>query len=115
LFGYPKILFLDQAGRQINFHVRHHGSQMVTSKRPRLVVLRPGRTAFVSVDKWRCDSGDEMPLILARKLEVVVTGHDGPRRVVLRMPRNYTVCDAGSEFPIQVSPFEPTWRAASGH
>lgn len=55
LFGYPKISVYDRAGL-IPFAITHGGDQMVTPRRPRRVVVRHGRAAFVVLNHYRCVS-----------------------------------------------------------
>lgn len=55
--GYPAISFSDRRG-SLPFVVKHGGDQQVTSSPPRPVLIRPGRTAFVALQKYRCDLGN---------------------------------------------------------
>ncbi|HET7142184.1 MAG TPA: DUF4232 domain-containing protein, partial [Candidatus Limnocylindria bacterium] len=59
LFGYPLISFFDAAGKQLPFDFQNSGDQVVTSKPPQLVVLAPGGAAYVTVNKYRCDAGEQ--------------------------------------------------------
>lgn len=54
--GYPAISFSDERG-PLPFVVKHRGDQQVTSHPPKPVLIRPGRTAFVALQKYRCDLG----------------------------------------------------------
>jgi Protein of unknown function (DUF4232) len=114
LFGYPSLRFIDRRGT-IPFAIRHGGDMMVTTRRPTPVVVRPGRSVFVLVNKYRCDLGS------LRNSRTVRLGFPGEtsRRLVLAVPRygpTMDYCgkgDAGST--IATSPFEPTLAAAMRH
>jgi hypothetical protein len=60
LNGYPTVSFSDRRG-SIPFAVKqgggHGGDQQVTLRTPRHVLIRPGRTAYVMLNKYRCDLG----------------------------------------------------------
>lgn len=55
--GYPAISFFDRRGPLL-FVVNHRGDQQVTSRPPKPVLVRPGRTAYVALQKYRCDLGN---------------------------------------------------------
>jgi hypothetical protein len=57
LNGYPALWLSDRVGT-IPFLIRRAGDQMVTANRPSRVVVRPGRSAFVVLNRYRCDLGD---------------------------------------------------------
>jgi uncharacterized protein DUF4232 len=56
LFGYANISVYDRVGL-IPFAITHDGDQMVTGRRPKRVIVRRGRAAFVVLNHYRCDSG----------------------------------------------------------
>jgi hypothetical protein len=56
LDGYPRVTLYDAAGA-IPFVIRRGGDQMISSHLPKPVVVRPGRRAFVVINKYRCDRG----------------------------------------------------------
>lgn len=103
LDGYPVVRAYDRVGL-IPFVIKHEGDQMVTSRPPRKVVVRPGRAAFVALNHYRCDRGN---LRSATRLRI------GKAAVRLRDPyRTITYCGKGDPGSIvAVSPLEPTRRA----
>jgi hypothetical protein len=107
--GYPTLTFADARGA-IPFVVRHAGDQMVTANRPRRVVVGAGRSAFVVVNKYRCDLGD---VRLARWLRIGLPGGAGRRSFRLPAYPRLAYCGAGDPGSIiATSPFEPSLRAA---
>ena len=103
LDGYPRIRAYDRAGL-IPFAITHRGDQMVTSRRPRRILVRPGHAAFVALNHYRCDRGD---LRAATTLRINTTA------VRLRDPyQRLAYCGRGDPgSTLAVSPFEPTLRA----
>jgi Protein of unknown function (DUF4232) len=103
LNGYPRIRAYDKAGL-VPFVIRHGGDQMITSRPPRRIVVRPRRAAFVALNHYRCDRGD---VRVATRLRI--------DEVVLRLRGLYQTIeycgrgDPGST--LAVSPFEPTLLA----
>jgi hypothetical protein len=110
LFGYPRMEFRDRAGA-IPFLIRRRGDQMVTPRHPERVLVRPGRAAFVLLNKYRCDRGDVRK---ARILRLGLPGTLAWQRASLVLPRGWiTYCGRGDPgSTVSVSPFEPTLRAA---
>jgi hypothetical protein len=110
LYGYPAISLADGRGT-IPFAIRRGGDQMVTARRPTQVLVRPGRSSFVVLNKYRCDLGIRR---LARTLRLGFP-RDTSRRLSLTLSRYPRIgyCgkgDAGST--LATSPFEPSLRAA---
>src|SRR5579884_2163975 len=58
LFGYPAVALLDAVGAALPFTYRDGGDQVVTSNPPAPVIVPPGGSAFVTINKYRCDLGD---------------------------------------------------------
>jgi len=56
--GYPAIAFVDVHGKRLPFRVSHRRDQMVTSRPPVAVWVRPHRSAFFVLNKYRCDLGN---------------------------------------------------------
>jgi Protein of unknown function (DUF4232) len=114
LYGYPTIELRDRAGT-IPFSIRHGGDQMVTSERPKRVVVRTGEGAFVVLNKYRCDRGD---VRAARILRLRLPGASPAGRASIAIrPRGWIqYCGKGDPgSTVSVSPFEPTLRAALRH
>lgn len=112
LKGYPAVVLRDGRGA-IPFVYVHRGDIMVTSRPSRAVVLRPGASAYVLLDKFRCDLGSR------RDSTSVQIGLEGsPVRshpVALRGGGLFiSLCKPGLRAEgrvVFVSPFEPTLRA----
>ena len=60
LSGYPQVAFFDSAGRTLPFQYQTTGDQVVTSAPPEHVDLAPRGRAFVTINKYRCDTTDLM-------------------------------------------------------
>src|SRR5438034_10598459 len=60
LFGYPGVSFVDPGGRVLPLRYVWGGDQVVTSSKPVMVDLPAGGTAYVLVNKYRCDTTDVM-------------------------------------------------------
>ena len=110
LFGYPAISLADRRGA-IPFAIRRGGDQMVTARRPTQVLVRPGRSSFVVLNKYRCDLGTRR---IARTLRLGFP-RDTSRRLSLTLSSYPRIgyCgrgDVGST--VATSPFEPSLRAA---
>jgi Protein of unknown function (DUF4232) len=110
--GYPSVRLGDRAG-PIPFLIRHGGDQMITSRPPTRVVVRPGRAAFVLLNHYRCDRGG---LRGASVVKIGLAGHARSRTASLRITNPYRMpnyCGPGDPGSIlTVSPFEPTLGAA---
>jgi hypothetical protein len=109
LFGHPKLSFSDEHG-SVPFAVSYRGDQMVAPRRPERVVVQPGGSAFVLVNKYRCDLGD---LRLARTLRLGLPGTSASLRLELpRYPR-WGYCGKGdSGSTVATSAFVPSLAQA---
>jgi hypothetical protein len=109
LYGYPTIAFTDERG-SIAFPIRHGGDQMVTPRGPTRVVVRAGRSAFVLVNKYRCDLGD---VRVARTLRLGLPGRKSPQ-LSLALPAypRITYCGTNPQSTVVTSPFVPSVAAA---
>ena len=54
LHGYPSIVLLDSRRRILSFRYRPHGDQMLTDAAPRVVLLAPGASAYLAINKTPC-------------------------------------------------------------
>jgi hypothetical protein len=115
LDGYPRIWLSDRAGT-IPFAITHRGDQMVTSDRPRRLLVRPGGAAFVVLNHYRCDRGD---VRAATSLRLSAPGGARAASAALAIHSRYERVDyCGKGDPgsvLAVSPFEPSVRAALRH
>lgn len=55
LDGYPHVQLLDQRHRLLRFRHSHAGDQMITSRPPQRIGVRPGGRVFFALNKYRCD------------------------------------------------------------
>jgi hypothetical protein len=110
LDGYPNIAFRDRGGAAIPFPIKHGGDQMVTPRGPTRVVVRPGRSAFVLVNKFRCDLGI---VRVARTLRLGLPGATS-RPLSLALPPYPLMGYCGKrdwQSTVVTSPFEPSLAA----
>jgi hypothetical protein len=85
---------------------------MIAAHRARPVTIRPGRRAYVVIDKYRCDRGDRR---VARALLLGLPKATPAHRLSLRIPRGYILGYCGRGDPgstLTVSTVVPTLRAA---
>jgi hypothetical protein len=110
LHGYPTIAFTDEHG-SIPFPISHRGDQMIKRRPPTRVLVRAGRSAFVVVNKYRCDLGD---VRLARTLRLGLPGRTSPLLSLPALPayRRITYCGTNSQSTVFTSPFVSSVRAA---
>ena len=115
LSGYPVVSFRDQHGA-LPLVVRqgggHGGDQQVTRRSPRRVLIRPGRSAYVILNKYRCDLGTSR---LATGMQLALRGNSRPfGSVSLRsIGARFGYCERVPTFNVvSVSPFVPSIAAA---
>jgi Domain of unknown function (DUF4232) len=109
LRGYPRVVLLDGLRQEVPFRYSHRGDQHVTAKRPTTVRLGHGGTAWLLLNKYRCDLGDVTQGTTLLLGLPHATG--GPK---LRLRSNWPYCGAGDPGSIiAVSPFEPTLSATT--
>jgi hypothetical protein len=111
LAGYPQVAFLDSARRAIPFQYQTSGDQVVTSAPPAHVDLAAHALAWVTINKYRCDTTD---LMQASDLRITLPGQGSSFEVAVTGPDYCGPGDPGSI--VHVSPVEPTFAAtiASG-
>jgi uncharacterized protein DUF4232 len=111
LYGYPRVEFRDRRGT-IPFRISHRSDQVIRTRPPTRVVVRPGGVAWVVVNKYRCDRGDLRP---ARSLRLSFSrGGSALETAILRGWIGWCGWgDPGSW--LTVSRYGPTFRAALGH
>lgn len=110
LSGYPSLTLSDQRGR-IPFRFRDGGDMMITRHRPQPVLLHPSGSAYALFNKFRCDLGrareaDRVAVRLHRDTPVVAA-----RRLAHPTIPYCTYYRPGG-WTVDVSPYEPTIRAA---
>ena len=114
LFGYPGVSFVDPGGRVLPLRYIWGGDQVVTSSKPVMVDVPAGGTAYVLVNKYRCDTTDLMQGAAVRLIPP-------DERTFLQVsimdnvPMDY--CGPGDPGSIvYVSPVEPSFDAVfAGH
>jgi hypothetical protein len=109
--GYPKISVYDRAG-PIPFAITHDGDQMVTARRPKPIIVRHGRAAFVVLNHYRCDRGDVRTAAILR-IGIGRVTQSGMATIQMTDPdRRLDYCGRGDPgSTLAVSPFVPTLRA----
>lgn len=113
--GYPKISVYDRAG-PIPFAITHDGDQMVTARRPKPIIVRHGRAAFVVLNHYRCDRGDVRTAAILR-IGIGRVTQSGMATIQMTDPdRRLDYCGRGDPgSTLAVSPFVPTLRAGLRH
>jgi hypothetical protein len=111
LDGYPTVGLRDARGR-LPLQISHRGDTMIAGHRPRPVTVRAGGSAYVVINKYRCDLGDRR---VARTLVLRLPRAAPSMRLLLSVPHGYILGYCGRSGPgsrLAVSPFEPTVYAA---
>jgi Protein of unknown function (DUF4232) len=105
LEGYPLVTLESAHGTILPFKYRDHGDQMLTSARPRLVVLAPGGHAYLGINKSSCVARSTAT---ASSLTLWGLG-----QLTVRLNQRLDYCGAGDPgHMVDVSPIEPSGRAA---
>ena len=103
LDGYPTFSALDQQKRVLNFSYSHSGDQMTTAATPQPVYLPKGSSAWIRLNKYRCDIGIQDTTALFR-----LTLPTGSGTLDLSgLSRTFDYCAEPPSLTIAVSPFEP--------
>jgi hypothetical protein len=110
LEGYPNIVLLDKNGNPIPFLYRQGGDQMITSQPPTPVALLPGGSAYLMINKYRCDLAD---ITLVGSVKVTPPGSAPAISMKLELLSYCGPGDPGSV--VSVSPIEPTVKALLAH
>ncbi|TMC48886.1 MAG: DUF4232 domain-containing protein [Chloroflexi bacterium] len=109
MFGYPEIMLTDSRGRALPLRYSRTGDQVVTSSVPSQVDVAPRSTAYVTLNKYRCDAGELMNATMVRvvppddysSLQLSITGN---------VPMDY--CGPGDPgSTVHLSPVEPSYVA----
>jgi hypothetical protein len=116
--GFPTLALRDRLGT-IPFVIGHTGDHIVADRRPRSVVVEPGRAAFVVVGHYRCDRGERSGMRTARTVSLALTasGRQSPRVSLDGSPlRALHYCGKGDPgSTLNVSPFVRTVFSALRH
>jgi len=109
LFGYPDVAFLDAGGKVLPLLYERTGDQVVTSGPPVHVDLAPGASAYVTVNKYRCDTGD---LMLGATARLTLSGETSSLQIPVIESISMNYCGPGDPgSTAHVSPFEPSQLA----
>lgn len=114
--GYPKVILLDAVGSPTPFTYLPGKGQYVTHRRPRPVIVGPGKLAYFLVAKYRCDTGAAERVI---GMNVRLPGQGTSSSVPAKWLRgSFDLC-AGGPTPdpgntITISPFEPAVDLLTG-
>lgn len=109
LFGYPGISLVDVQGRVLPLDYSWTGDQVVTSRPPVHVDLPPGGLAYVTVNKYRCDTQD---LIQASTVRLIPP--DNFTALSMSIADNVSMDYCGEGDPgsvLHISPVEPSQEA----
>lgn len=109
LFGYPGVTLYDENGKLLPFTYRWAGDQEVTSAPPLRVGLSPGGTAYVLINKYRCDFGT---VDTAATLQLIPPDDSTALSLNIQdqMSENFCV-PGGGGFSLAISPVEPSVQA----
>jgi hypothetical protein len=109
LDGYPVVRLKDAAGARIPFDISRSGDQMVTTHHAHPVVLSHGGSAWILLNKYRCDLGGRTAV-----REIVVRLSGAGRIGAMRVDdAGWAYCGRGDPgSTVHVSPFEPRLPAA---
>jgi len=111
LSGYPQVALVDRAGRTLPLQYQTTGDQMVTSAPPGHVDILPHALAYVTVNKYRCDTGD---LMQATDLWLTPPGLTSPFDVSLAGNVSMDYCGEGDPGSVvHISPIEPDFLATA--
>jgi hypothetical protein len=109
--GYPTIVLVDGSGRALRFTYHDGGDQMITSNRPRRVVVRRGGRLFFAINKYRCDFHETA---VARAIRVQLPGSSTWLRIRLQRYPVMGYCGGGAPSGIvSVSPLVASLHAAA--
>lgn len=112
LFGYPNVALVDRANRVLPLQYERTGDQVVTSATPNHVDMAPGASAYVTLNKYRCDTTDLMQATEAR-----LTPPDLASSRTVSITDNVSMDYCGPGDPgsiVHVSPVEPSYQATYG-
>jgi hypothetical protein len=113
LSGYPQIGLIDNAGRVLPLQYQTTGDQMVTPAPPLHVDLTPNGLAYVTVNKYRCDTTD---LMQASVLRLTPPGLTSSFDVSLGANVSMDYCGPGDPgSTVHISPVEPNFLATVAH
>jgi hypothetical protein len=109
MVGYPGISLYDVQGRLLPLTYQWAGDQMVTSGPPSRVGLAPGGTAYVLINKYRCDLGD---LDVAATLRLIPPDDTSPLTLNLQGLGSEESCVPGADgVTLAISPVEASVQA----
>jgi hypothetical protein len=111
MLGYPKVALLDSANQPLPLVIEDSGDQEVTSARPSRVDISPGSVAYVTVNKYRCDTG-----IVGQATSVRLTPPANTQYLQMSILENVPMDYCGPGDPgsiLHVSPVASTYLATT--
>jgi hypothetical protein len=110
LEGYPALTLDDTGQAPLPFSYDHAGYQ-TTGPTPQRVALAPQGTAYVMINKYRCDLGDRDT---ATTLGLIPPGGTTSLTLSLTGLRDFSYCGPGDPgSTVDISPVEPTAAATT--
>jgi len=109
--GYPRVQLLDPHRRLLRFRYSHAGDQMITSRPPHRVVVRPGGRVFFALNKYRCDI---RAAAAARFIRVQLPGKSAWLQLRLSLYPSLDYCAEKPSLIVTVSPFVESLAKATG-
>lgn len=113
LDGYPRVRLQTSSDRPLALTVRHSGDQMATPARPRAVEILPGHAAWVLINKTACIARQRSAPAMTIRVRLPGSAHalvsDIGRCPIIAQCDPH---DPGHGNDLQVTPVEPTPRAA---
>src|SRR6185437_5376931 len=101
---------------ELPFDYLQHGDQVITSDAPGRVDVSPGGTAYVTLNKYRCDLGDRA---MARRVHLLLPHEATPLQVTLSSPGptiSFEYCGPGDPGSIvSISPIAATFGRTFRH
>ena len=113
LFGYPGITLYDDHNELLPLLYQRHGDVFVTGSAPQRVGVAPGSSAFVLINKYRCDLGDK---VTAGTLRLIPPDDTTSMTLGIVGLMDLSYCGPGDPgSTLEISPVEPTSSATTAH
>src|SRR5919201_814115 len=104
--GYPTVAVLGVDGSELPFRYNRGGGMLVTSRPPARVEVPPGGSAYVTIDKYRCDLGSQQESAAVR---LAPPGDSAALRLLLAAHPRFDYCGPGDPgSTVDISPVAAT-------
>jgi len=118
LEGFPRVTFHDRHGT-IPFVINQHGDQMILRRRPEPVLVDPHHSAWIALNKYRCDRGSRRR---TRLIRIARPGQSLQTGATFALPSSTSLASRSPDYCgkgdpgsiVTVSPFAPTFWQAMG-